>query len=70
MVNKEFSSFKATMIKIDISQNKIEELGDTFGLLVNLEYLDVSGNKISVLPTSLTNCKNLKVIFISVFILI
>ena len=51
--------------QIDISQNKLRELPDSIGCLVNLEELRVSYNKLQHLPSTMSNLIKLKRLFLS-----
>ena len=50
---------------LDLSMQKIEELGDSISLFVNLESLDISFNRFKTLPESIISLPNLKYLSIS-----
>ena len=50
---------------LDLSMQKIEELGDSISLFVNLESLDISFNRFKSLPESIISLPNLKYLSIS-----
>eukprot|EP01091_Cochliopodium_minus_P016284 TRINITY_DN604_c4_g1_i1.p1 TRINITY_DN604_c4_g1~~TRINITY_DN604_c4_g1_i1.p1 ORF type:complete len:565 (+),score=171.79 TRINITY_DN604_c4_g1_i1:3-1697(+) len=62
IVNKELTKFSGTLIKLDISQNQIDDLGETIGTLVNLEFLNVSNNRITQFSKEITKCTKLKML--------
>ncbi|KAJ0236253.1 Leucine-rich repeat-containing protein [Hirschfeldia incana] len=45
--------------ELDVSSNLLESLPHSFGLLLNLRVLNVSGNKLTYLPESITQCRSL-----------
>jgi Leucine-rich repeat (LRR) protein len=50
---------------LDLSMQKMEELGDSISLFVNLESLDISFNRFKSLPESIISLPNLKYLSIS-----
>lgn len=50
---------------LDLSMQKLEELGDSIAIFTNLESLDISFNRFVALPESLSQLKNLKYLSIS-----
>ncbi|KAH9489105.1 hypothetical protein Btru_057695 [Bulinus truncatus] len=49
-----------SLVKFDLSYNKLMTLPNYFGTLSSLEYLNLEGNRLIVLPTSLIELTNLK----------
>ena len=45
---------------LSIYVNRLERLPESFGSLINLEYLDIARNRLDSLPESLANLQNLK----------
>lgn len=50
---------------LDLSKQKLKELPNDFGPLINLKELYLDKNKLKALPRSLASCENLEVISIS-----